>query len=528
MGPDPLDYLIIGAGPAGLQVAQQLSARGREYLVLESEAVPGAFFTRFPRHRQLISINKPHTGTSDSELNLRMDWNSLLSDDPDLLFTRLSSRYFPGADDMVRYLADYARTLALRIEYETAVTAVSRAADGFEVTDSRGQTRLARRLIVATGVGSPYIPAIPGIEQAEQYAEVSVDPDDFTDLRVLILGKGNSALETADNLVETAAVIHVAGPSSMRMAWQTHYVGHLRAVNNNFLDTYQLKSQNAILDGQVQSITRDDDGMLTVRFSFSRANEVVKELRYHRVIACTGFRFDAGIFASDCRPALVHNDRFPRLTSAYEVDGVPGLYVAGTLTQQLDFKHGTSGFIHGFRYGARALRKILDLRYHQEPWPAAAVGGSAGEIADAALTRVNRTSALWQQFGVLADVVLRPADSDASYLEEVPVGFIRDGGLAELAASADILAITLEYGPDHDKVDPFDIGITRVAQDDADRAFDAAYLHPVVRLYRDGAVVATHHVAENLENEWDKPAHRDPLVAFLEAHDPARHVAAAR
>jgi hypothetical protein len=35
-------------------------------------------------------------------------------------------------------------------------------------------------------------------------------------------------------------------------------------------------------------------------------------------------------------------------------------------------------------------------------------------------------------------------------------------------------------------------------------------------------------VAENLENEWDKPAHRDPLVAFLEVHDPARHVAAAR
>jgi hypothetical protein len=45
--------------------------------------------------------------------------------------------------------------------------------------------------------------------------------------------------------METAAVIHVAGPHSIRMAWRTHYVGHLRAVNNNFLDTYQLKSQNA-------------------------------------------------------------------------------------------------------------------------------------------------------------------------------------------------------------------------------------------------------------------------------------------
>jgi thioredoxin reductase len=523
-----VDYLIIGAGPAGLQLAGELGAAGLDYLVLESGSAPGTFFTRFPRHRTLISINKKHTGTNDPELNLRMDWNSLLSPDLDLLFTRYSERYFPHAQDMVRYLGDYARRFGLRVEYDTTVVRVTRADAGFAVTDSRERTHLARRLIVATGVSKPYIPPIPGIELAEQYATVSVDPGDFTDQRVLIIGKGNSALETADNLVETAAVIHVAGPSSMRLAWRTHYVGHLRAVNNNFLDTYQLKSQNAILDGTVQSVTRDDDGMFTVRFSFSRANEIVKELRYHRVIACTGFRFDADIFAEDCRPALVHKDRFPRLTSAYEVDGVPGLYVAGTLTQQRDFKHGTSGFIHGFRYGVQALRKILEMRYQQVPWPSRPVSGTAEEISGAVLARVNRTSALWQQFGVLGDVVIRGADGEASYLEEVPVDFVVDGGLSALTGSADALVITLEYGPYHDQVDPFDVTVTRVAQDDAERAFDASYLHPVVRLYRDDSLVATHHVAENLENEWDKPAHRNPLVAFLTAHDPAGLSAAVR
>jgi len=42
----------------------------------------------------------------------------------------------------------------------------------------------------------------------------------------------------------------------LRMAWRSHYVGHLRAVNNNLLDTYQLKSQNALLDGTVERIER--------------------------------------------------------------------------------------------------------------------------------------------------------------------------------------------------------------------------------------------------------------------------------
>jgi hypothetical protein len=168
------------------------------------------------------------------------------------------------------------------------------------------------------------------------------------------------------------------------------------------------------------------------------------------------------------------------------------------------------------------------MRYHQVPWPSAEVGASGREIADAVLARVNRTSALWQQFGVLGDVVLRGPDGTARYLEEVPVDFVRDGGLDTLAGPADTLVITLEYGPDHDKVDPFDIHVARVAQDDAERAFDASYLHPVVRLYQGGDLVATHHVAENLENEWDKAAHRDPLVSFLTAHDPAGLSAAGR
>jgi thioredoxin reductase len=504
-----LDYLIIGAGPAGLQLGQQLGEAGRSYQILEAGSAPGTFFTRYPRHRTLISINKPHTGTDDPELNLRMDWNSLLSPDERLLFTRYTGRYFPSADDLVRYLADYAGAYGLRISFDTRVARVGRDGDTFNVVTQGGETYSARRVIVATGVSRPYIPEIPGIELAEQYATVSVDPEDFLDQRVLIIGKGNSALETADNLIETAAVIHVAGPSSMRLAWKTHYVGHLRAVNNNFLDTYQLKSQNAILDGQVRSIERHPDGGFVVRFAFSRAQEVVKELRYDRIIGCTGFGLDTSIFAPDTMPELAYKDRFAVLSPAYESVNVKGLYFAGTLSQQRDFKKSTSGFIHGFRYGVRALHRILEQRDFGQPWPYRQIEQTPAGIAAAVLGRVNRTSALWQQFGVLADVVV----PGRGYLEEVPTDYARAGGID----ADDYLAVTLEYGPDHDKVDPFDITVGRIAQDTPGVAHDASYLHPVIRHLRGGEVVAEHHVAENLENEWTGPdAHRDPLIAFLD------------
>ncbi|MDR7277109.1 NAD(P)-binding domain-containing protein [Catenuloplanes atrovinosus] len=508
------DYLILGAGPAGLQLAALMKAAGDDFLVLERAPVPGAFFTRYPRHRTLISINKPRTGSDDPELNLRMDWNSLLSGDPSLRFTRYSERYFPDAEDLVRYLADFAEPLKDRIHYNTDVVRVERADDGvFTLTDQSGRTFRGRRLIVATGVSKPYTAPIPGIELAENYAGISTDPKDYWDQRVLIIGKGNSAFETADALMETTAVIHVAGPSPVRFAWRTHYVGHLRAVNNNFLDTYQLKSANAVLDGTVRAIEKDADGF-RVTFAFSRVNEVTKELRYDRVIACTGFAFDAGVFGEGARPALTIRDRFPAQTPAFESVSVPGLYVAGTLSQERDFKKSTNGFIHGFRYAVRALHKILRQRYAGEGWPAAPLAVDPAAIADAVVARVNRSSGLWQQFGVLADVVTADGDR-AGYHEEVPVAYHAHGGLG---AHRDAFVVTLEYGPEHDAVDPFDIEVARISQDTPGQAHDAAYLHPVVRHYRDGTLTGTHHLAENLENRWDRPdVHVAPLRAFVAA-----------
>ncbi|GAA1644134.1 NAD(P)-binding domain-containing protein [Actinoplanes couchii] len=498
------DYLVIGAGPAGLQLASLMERDGHDYVVLEAGDAPGTFFTRYPRHRTLISINKVFTGSDDPEFNLRSDWNSLLTDDPALLFKNYSRKYFPGADDLVRYLADFAQ--GLNILFGTRVERVS-FADGVFTVVAGDRSWRARRVVVATGVSQLYVPPIEGAELCERYDTVSVDPADFENQRVLIVGKGNSAFETADALVETAATIHVAGPHSIRLAWQTHYVGHLRAVNNNFLDTYQLKSQNAVLDGTVERITRRDDGGFRIVFRYARTSERLREIDYDRIILATGFRFDASVFDASARPELAINGRFPALSPAFESVNVPGLYFAGTLSQQRDFKKSTNGFIHGFRYGVRALYRILRSRHHDIPWPSTPVDATPEAITDAIIARINVTSALWQQFAVLADVVT-VADGRADYREEVPV--------AHLAPEPLALVVTLEYGPGHDLVDPFDITVPRIAENDAAGAHRASYLHPVVRAHRDGVVVAEHHLAENLENHWNIPSvHQEPLQQFI-------------
>jgi thioredoxin reductase len=492
-----MDYVVIGAGPAGLQLGYFLQRAGREYLILEAGGTPGTFYRTFPRHRRMISINKPHTGWHDAEKDLRVDWNSLLSDDPAVRFTHYTGAYFPNADDYIRYLTDFGR--GLNIRYGCRVDRVGRGPRGFAVTCADGDPIEARTVIVATGFGAMNMPPIPGIETTERYWDMPVDPDGFTDQRVLIIGKGNSAFETADNLTERAAVIHVAGPRSIRFAWRTHFIGHLRAVNNNFLDTYQLKTQNMVLDGDILRIERHADEYV-ITFAYARRDKVV-QLGYDRVITCTGFRMDASIFAADCRPELTINDRFPALTAEWESVNVPGLYFAGTLTQSRDFKKYTSAFIHGFRYGIRALVHMLDQKYHGIEWPHRTV--PAGELADAVLARINRTSALFQQFGFLCDVFT----PDGRYYEEMPLDYV---------PFADCFTVSLEYGAGHDAIDPFDVAAGRAWE--ADESHDDRYLHPVIRRRRDHRTVATCRLPEDICNDWtDEKLYREPLRAFIGA-----------
>lgn len=501
------DYIILGAGPAGVQMGYFLAKQGRRYLILEAGETAGSFFNTFPRHGKLISINKVYTGCSDTEVNLRWDWNSLLSDE-EFLFKNYSKEYFPPAPTLVQYLHDFTTHFQLPVQYNTRIEHITRD-HVFSLRDTQGNCYQAQRLIVATGVSKPYVPSIPGIEHAELYTEVSMHPEDFINQRVLILGKGNSAFETADNLVGTAASIHLASPNSVKMAWQTHFPGNLRAVNNNILDTYQLKSQNAILDASIERIDYHD-GTYTVTVSYTHAAGEQETLQYDRVIVCTGFRFDASIFDDTCRPRLTINDRLPEQTCEWESTNVDGLYFAGTLMQMRDYKRTTSAFIHGFRYSVRALANIFAQKYHNEPWPSAVINSEPTALTAYVVTRINRTSALWQQFGTLGDVIVPGRESTAHYYAEMPVDYVHE--LATMHQQEYYL-LTLEYGPHHVSRDPFNV--ERIARHDVRHANQSQFLHPIIRRFVGTQLISEHHVIEDLASEWKEDVHIQPLLAYF-------------
>lgn len=105
---------------------------------------------KYPRHGKLISINKRHTGRTNKDFNMRHDWNSILSDNEDLLMRHYSKEFFPTKESLVDYLNDYAKTFDLKVRYNTDVSNISKVwnetqkSNLYHMSDQHGNTFMCK------------------------------------------------------------------------------------------------------------------------------------------------------------------------------------------------------------------------------------------------------------------------------------------------------------------------------------------------------------------------------------------------
>ncbi|XP_012939152.1 FAD-dependent oxidoreductase domain-containing protein 2 [Aplysia californica] len=539
------DYCVVGAGPSGLQMGYFLESKGRDYVVFERSNSAGSFYETYPRHRKLISINKRHTGQVNPEFNLRHDWNSLLSHDPDLLVTKYSKEMFPHADVLVKYLKDYQRKLGINVQFNTSVQHIqpvdnSSAPDGhlYRMEDQRGQCYECRTLVVATGIATPNIPDMKGMELAHGYENMSLNTDDYEGKTVLILGRGNTAFEIATSLYGSTNYIHMIARSRARLSWSTHYVGDLRAVNNELLDTYQLKSLDAVLETDLDDLalikrgdkiyfSYKDEDFLPTRFDNSALRDP-----YDIVIRALGFKFDDTIFNNTRITRGKHRaSKYPAINHNYESVDNSGMFYAGTASHSLDFRKSAGGFIHGFRYTARALHKLLEWRYEGVPWPSVTVDRT--DLSNLIVKRLNEASGNYQMFQMLGDIAIFSKDGQsAQYIEEFPIHLLHELTQRTGIPASEVLVIVMEYGKNFSGPGN-DIFRSDRAVGEPYEAHESNFLHPVLYYYSSlptesmmksrGAKDtlprpdALHHIVEDFTAFWmSQHSHILPLRRFLE------------
>ena len=505
-----LTYAVVGAGPAGLQMAYFLSRGGHDYAVFEAADRPGAFFETQPRHRKLLSLNKRFNGFPETEFNMRHDWNSLLAEGEGPIFGEYSEELYPDADDLCRYLADFAARHRLHIHYNRRIRRISREADhAFLVEDEHSERWTCDRLIVGTGATAPYLPPdVEGIDTVASYEDHVLDPGHYANQTVLVIGRGNSAFEVANHLAGHAAIIHVAiGNRPIDLAWETHSVRNLRAINDTIVEMLHVKALHGAVGLNVRSIQPAPGGGFDVVAdeevpNWRKPGMLELRLHYDHVIRCTGFRYMAPeLFDEAVRPEVCPKAKYPVLDSSWQ-STTPDLYFIGTAMAARD-KQAASSFIHGFRYNIRTLVHLLERRYHERPLPSRRHPvdsvAALGQLADLLLERLSTSAALYQQYGFLCDV-LRFSDGTCTIHEELPKDYVLED--MELA-SGDVILMTFEYGFHRypKGTNPLSF-ITQMDETTSRRC--AAYLHPVFRHYRDGHLVSEDNLGESLTLRFGK------------------------
>jgi cation diffusion facilitator CzcD-associated flavoprotein CzcO len=218
--------VVVGAGPAGLAVAGALARRGVRATVLEAGEAVGSSWRR---HYPFLRL---HTTRRDSSL-------------PGWPLSGRGDRY-PGRDELVRYLEDYARRLDAEIRLRCPVGRVRLGDARWEVETQgqgdRGPLR-ARHVVVATGFNrTPVRPELPGeaafggpVRHSSRWHELG----EVAGRRVLVVGLGNSGADLVEELCRAGAEVAVAVRGPLHLVplemggvnWRTWY----RAVPGLFL-----------------------------------------------------------------------------------------------------------------------------------------------------------------------------------------------------------------------------------------------------------------------------------------------------
>ena len=325
---EPLDLVVVGAGPAGISVGLAARKAGLTAVLVERGPIANALY-RFP-------LNMTFFSTSEK---LEIAGTPFISHGDK-----------PTRAEALEYYRRLVQSNGLRVRAYTQVEAVAKTEDGtFAVRTDRGTLR-ARNVVLATGYyGLPRLLGVPG-EDLPKVRHYYDDPHLYIDQRVLVVGAANSACDVALECWTKGAEVTMA----------------IRGGSIYERVKYWIKPniENRIAEGSIRAYFDTTVREIRPRSVLLDTPDGLVELANDFVLAMTGYRPDYDFLAA-CGVTFDESDphRPPRFDAdTLESLDVPGLYLAGVINAGL----ATSKlFIENTRHHGEAI--VAHLRGEAPP-----------------------------------------------------------------------------------------------------------------------------------------------------------------
>lgn len=171
-----LDVVIVGAGPAGFSASLAALEYKLRFVTVEQDCFGGTV-AHFPRGK--LVMTQPATLPLHGKVR----------------FTEISK------EKLIAFWTKIAKKTGLQISYDTCVEAINSTGYGHELITNRGRLKTRAVLLAIGRRGTPRRLEVPGEEQPKVVYRL-IDPEQYRNKHVLVVGGGDSALEAAGSIAE--------------------------------------------------------------------------------------------------------------------------------------------------------------------------------------------------------------------------------------------------------------------------------------------------------------------------------------
>jgi thioredoxin reductase/ferredoxin len=221
----PLDVLIVGAGPAGFSASLRAQEKKLRYVTIEQESLGGTVF-QFPRGKLVMTrkVDLPLYG--------------------EMKFTEISK------EQLLEFWQEVETKTGVRINYHERVEAITASINGYQVKTSKS-TYEAKNVLLSIGRrGTPRKLGVPG-EELSKVTYRLIDPEQYRNQHVLVVGGGDSALEAATSIADQTG-------TSVTLSYRSGAFSRAKRKNRERVEAAVKAGRlNLLLSSKVKSFTPD-------------------------------------------------------------------------------------------------------------------------------------------------------------------------------------------------------------------------------------------------------------------------------